>query len=449
MSQSDWRWCNKCQGLFFAGNNLGVCPAGGTHNDSGSGDYTLDFSSISGGGYQSEWSWCNKCQDLFFAGNNLGVCAAGGTHSDSGSADYVLLTSGAGQSNWRWCNKCQDLFFAGNNLGVCAAGGTHNDSGSADYVLDFLSISGGGAQPEWRWCNLCQGLFFAGNNLGVCPTGGTHNDSGSADYVVFTSSAGLAIQPQFNWRWCNKCQGLFFAGNNLGVCPAGGTHSDSGSFDYGLGYEPQAPTDLHEISLTPTNSGTAILEVGWTDNSNDEDSFAVRYYGTPGTPSGELDLPANSVNANLELEGGYTYNIVVLAVNSGGETGSNTITVTIPSSGPGGGGTATLTAPVMFNTEVAPDNYAVQIQGYNFGANEMVVIAINWTVSGEGSIPVQNQSANTNALGYFEAWFAGVVGTGLCPQGDPEPINVFNVTAEGQTSLKKASAPATSFQCPP
>jgi hypothetical protein len=31
-AQSNWRWCNKCQGLAYAGNSQGVCPAGGTHN---------------------------------------------------------------------------------------------------------------------------------------------------------------------------------------------------------------------------------------------------------------------------------------------------------------------------------------------------------------------------------------------------------------------------------
>ena len=39
--QENWRWCNKCQGLFFAGNSRGVCPAGGTHNSGGSGNYGL------------------------------------------------------------------------------------------------------------------------------------------------------------------------------------------------------------------------------------------------------------------------------------------------------------------------------------------------------------------------------------------------------------------------
>jgi hypothetical protein len=218
-SQSDWRWCNKCQGLFFAGANLGVCPAGGTHNASGSGDYALN----TGGSGQSNWRWCSQCQGLFFAGNNLGVCPLH-SHDDVGSGNYVLSTSGSGQANWRWCNKCQNLFFAGNSLGVCAAGGTHNDSGSGNYILP----SSGSGQPNWRWCNKCQSLFFAGNNLGNCPAGGAHDDSGSGNYFLSTSGSG---QP--NWRWCNRCQSLFFAGSNLGVCAAH-SHTNVGSGNYVL-----------------------------------------------------------------------------------------------------------------------------------------------------------------------------------------------------------------------
>jgi hypothetical protein len=44
-SQGDWRWCNKCQGLFYGGNVAASrCPTGGTHApaaQSGSFDYRL------------------------------------------------------------------------------------------------------------------------------------------------------------------------------------------------------------------------------------------------------------------------------------------------------------------------------------------------------------------------------------------------------------------------
>jgi hypothetical protein len=39
--QDNWRWCQKCQALFFAGNVTSVCPAGGGHENVGSADYRL------------------------------------------------------------------------------------------------------------------------------------------------------------------------------------------------------------------------------------------------------------------------------------------------------------------------------------------------------------------------------------------------------------------------
>jgi hypothetical protein len=86
--QPGWLWCNTCQCLFFGEplNNPDACAAQ-THNDTGSLDYYLETSRPA----QSDWRWCSKCKGLFFAGspgNNLGFCPAGGTHtvSDSGAA---------------------------------------------------------------------------------------------------------------------------------------------------------------------------------------------------------------------------------------------------------------------------------------------------------------------------------------------------------------------------
>jgi hypothetical protein len=42
--QDNWRWCNKCQGLWFAGSpptKKKPCPAGGEHSQDGSGNYRL------------------------------------------------------------------------------------------------------------------------------------------------------------------------------------------------------------------------------------------------------------------------------------------------------------------------------------------------------------------------------------------------------------------------
>jgi hypothetical protein len=87
--QNDWRWCERCQGLWFGDNSTsGVCPAGGGHSEIGSGNYTLTQGTGSG---QDNWRWCDQCQGLWFAGNGTpGVCPAGGGHSENGSGDYFL-----------------------------------------------------------------------------------------------------------------------------------------------------------------------------------------------------------------------------------------------------------------------------------------------------------------------------------------------------------------------
>ena len=135
---------------------------------------------------QDNWRWCSKCQGLFFAGMSGGVCPAGEAHDGAGSGDYVLFGNdgtAAGQANWRWCNKCQGLFFAGTDNGFCPAGNRHDPSASGDYLL-FSTADHFSGQDNWRWCRVCDGLFFAGMSAGVCPFAGKHDGSASGDYVL-------------------------------------------------------------------------------------------------------------------------------------------------------------------------------------------------------------------------------------------------------------------------
>jgi hypothetical protein len=144
MLQNDWRWCRKCQGLFFGGHpTAGSCPAGGSHDKSQSGNYHL-LQNDPTYPCQDNWRWCRKCEGLFFAGSaTSGVCPAGADHDPSASGNYMLIQNFPdfpGQNNWRWCHKCQGLFFAGNNSpGACPAGGGHDSQDSGDY---YLSLDG-------------------------------------------------------------------------------------------------------------------------------------------------------------------------------------------------------------------------------------------------------------------------------------------------------------------
>lgn len=148
--QGGWRWCWKCQGLFFAGNpSQGACPAGSSHDPSQSGQYDMLFGDAILGA-QNAWRWCQKCQGLFFSGNpSQGVCPflsflpgpTGNSHDGSASAHYSLMfgdQSTGTQGGWRWCQKCQGLFFSGSPAqGPCPAGGNHDSSASAQYGVPW------------------------------------------------------------------------------------------------------------------------------------------------------------------------------------------------------------------------------------------------------------------------------------------------------------------------
>ena len=93
IGQANWRWCNKCQALSFAGSSsLGSCSGGGQHDHTGSGNYVL--AQTSGGALpadsQSNWKWCKKCQVLAYAADTSKACGAGGLHDYSASGNYIV-----------------------------------------------------------------------------------------------------------------------------------------------------------------------------------------------------------------------------------------------------------------------------------------------------------------------------------------------------------------------
>jgi Peptidase family C25 len=184
VSQNGWAFCFKCQGLFYSRNaSNGICPKGGAHDSSESGDYSLGFS-LAGSPVASR-------------------AAAQAIAMRLGGEEAALLARAeerAGQSDWKWCRRCQGLFYAGNGLDktLCPAwkphtpGSSrhHDPKGSGDYTLNFRrarSADRAAGQPGWRWCSQCQGLFFAAGGPGVCPKSppGTHVfESQFANYVV-------------------------------------------------------------------------------------------------------------------------------------------------------------------------------------------------------------------------------------------------------------------------
>jgi pimeloyl-ACP methyl ester carboxylesterase len=137
-----WRWCQKCEGLFSTADQT-VCPAGGSHDGSASGQYSLALDARFHHG-QHQWKWCQRCGGLFFSGyegTRHSTCPAGGAHDGAASGDYSLYTSDhgtSGQSAWKWCQRCEGLFFSGftgTRNSTCPADGAHDGSMSSDYTL--------------------------------------------------------------------------------------------------------------------------------------------------------------------------------------------------------------------------------------------------------------------------------------------------------------------------
>lgn len=157
--QWQWRLCGRCKGLFYcpSGTPVGVCPAGGTHSPLGwvfvvPNDHQLATDATG----QRDWRFCDKCAGMFHApaGSTDGTsCPAGGRHRfppDSWIFFLPALEAGAdgtqGQPEWRFCANCHGLFYNGNsNKGLCpvAPGGgfeltaVHDASGRyRPFVVD-------------------------------------------------------------------------------------------------------------------------------------------------------------------------------------------------------------------------------------------------------------------------------------------------------------------------
>ena len=148
LGQSNWRWCSKCQGLHYIDDwqnpVLGPCPAGKQHEIEDSSGYTVVQGVASAPG-QHGWRYCQKCRGLFFGAHQThGIvlhdqCPAGGQHDGSRSGDYSLVMDdpdAPGQPGWRWCWKCDGLFYGPNQAqSRCPAGGQHEAGSATQYSV--------------------------------------------------------------------------------------------------------------------------------------------------------------------------------------------------------------------------------------------------------------------------------------------------------------------------
>jgi hypothetical protein len=146
--EGQWRWCRKCQGLFYGPNQAASrCPAGGAHDGASSGNYILSVSSPSSNEWVAGWRHCNKCQGLYDLAGLNSRCPAGGGHAPvPGSASFNLyigqVQGPAQQDQWDGCSKCEGLFFSPFQTNSrCPAGGVH--AASRVFSLAIRWVPGG------------------------------------------------------------------------------------------------------------------------------------------------------------------------------------------------------------------------------------------------------------------------------------------------------------------
>jgi hypothetical protein len=161
--QLGWEFCGQCSAIFFArneGGRAGRCalPPGQPHLGQGI-PLKLLFagSDVGAAPSQDNWRWCAKCEGLFFHGNPTdGLCPAGGRHvvtKDSGNylmvfADGSIPSKRFPASHFfRWCNRCEVMFHITSltnlfhlpdprTMGICPKdGNVHSFTGSGFYHI--------------------------------------------------------------------------------------------------------------------------------------------------------------------------------------------------------------------------------------------------------------------------------------------------------------------------
>ena len=134
--QSEWRFCGKCEALFYNGVPAkGSCPAGGAHSAQGI-NFTLPHGNqlLETPKAQVDWRYCSKCFSMFWDGSaDKGKCSGGGGHVAQGykfRLAHDIPGDGKNQASWRFCQKCHVMFYDGfPGKGRCSGGGGHSAYG--------------------------------------------------------------------------------------------------------------------------------------------------------------------------------------------------------------------------------------------------------------------------------------------------------------------------------
>ena len=96
--QGEWRFCTKCFALFFGGypEKRGVCAAdGGNHNAAGY-NFFLYHDRPAGRDEEANWRYCNKCQGLFRTANLKASVCPGNSGQAHVAAGYKFVVGQKG-----------------------------------------------------------------------------------------------------------------------------------------------------------------------------------------------------------------------------------------------------------------------------------------------------------------------------------------------------------------
>lgn len=152
---------------------------------------------------QTDWRYCNKCYGLFYDGYpDKGQCPGGGGHEAIGYHFWLLHDEPVTQSShkdFRYCGKCHGMFYDGfPEKGRCPGGGGHEAIGYNFVLYADVSLYPQPFQADWRYCDKCHGIFYDGYNLkGQCPGGGGHKAEPTAyNYVLLHSIAVEVDNPE-------------------------------------------------------------------------------------------------------------------------------------------------------------------------------------------------------------------------------------------------------------
>lgn len=301
---------------------------------------------------QAGWRFCGKCNELFFDGSpNKGRCPAGGGHQASG-LNFILPHDGpatkTAQRDWRFCGQCNAMFFDGSpNKGVCPSGGGHRAVGF-NFVLPHDVPATSKSQAAWRFCSKCNAMFFDGSPAkGRCPAGVGHTPVG---FTFVLPNAGDPFANALETFWRDAGRGIVADVIKRSLVGRRFAKGVSGR---------DANVNLGDIQATWQRTSPTSLQVEMTAPGNNADVKVTQpsFLGSFADPSfrvgfallGRFDLRARAGAPFVEV------NVVDLSVSRASVHGSNvsgTLVETFADAFSGGGFSRQITSQVNDDSKI-------------------------------------------------------------------------------------------------